>query len=92
MDEKEGIQFNEFIVLLCLLYLLIDSSSSSDNVREYCPLRYIPSLSSRSIAPVVSLSFDFYCFLLFLILRLSYILLKLLFSMCCYAFTSVSPF
>ncbi|WMV48271.1 hypothetical protein MTR67_041656 [Solanum verrucosum] len=31
VDEKEGIQFNEFIVLLCLLYLLIDSSSSSDN-------------------------------------------------------------
>ncbi|KAH0739108.1 hypothetical protein KY290_037813 [Solanum tuberosum] len=34
VDEKEGIQFNEFIVLLCLLYLLIDSSSSSDNTSK----------------------------------------------------------
>lgn len=34
MDGSEGIQFNEFIVLLCLIYLLKDqpSSSSSQNV------------------------------------------------------------
>ncbi|XP_016468100.1 putative calcium-binding protein CML22 isoform X3 [Nicotiana tabacum] len=31
VDENEGIQFNEFIVLLCLIYLLTDSSSSSRN-------------------------------------------------------------
>ncbi|CAN4120803.1 unnamed protein product [Withania somnifera] len=31
VDEKEGIQFNEFIVLLCLLYLLTGSSSSIGN-------------------------------------------------------------
>lgn len=34
VDENEGIQFNEFIVLLCLLYLLIDSSSSSGNTTK----------------------------------------------------------
>ncbi|KAM3249694.1 putative calcium-binding protein CML22 [Capsicum annuum] len=34
LDEKEGIQFNEFIVLLCLLYLVMDSSSSSDNTSK----------------------------------------------------------
>ncbi|PHT61314.1 putative calcium-binding protein CML22 [Capsicum annuum] len=34
VDEKEGIQFNEFIVLLCLLYLVMDSSSSSDNTSK----------------------------------------------------------
>ncbi|PHT25993.1 putative calcium-binding protein CML22 [Capsicum baccatum] len=34
VDEKEGIQFNEFIVLLCLLYLVMDSSSSSNNTSK----------------------------------------------------------
>ncbi|KAJ8547087.1 hypothetical protein K7X08_010673 [Anisodus acutangulus] len=34
VDEKEGIQFSEFIVLLCLIYLLMDSSSSSDNTSK----------------------------------------------------------
>lgn len=32
IDGSEGIQFNEFIVLLCLIYLLIKRSSSPDNV------------------------------------------------------------
>ncbi|KAL7081383.1 hypothetical protein ACP275_14G036500 [Erythranthe tilingii] len=31
MDENEGIQFKEFIVLLCLNYLLTDSSTSSSH-------------------------------------------------------------
>ncbi|KAL2463305.1 putative calcium-binding protein CML22 [Forsythia ovata] len=30
MNENEGIQFNEFIVLLCLIYLLKDCSTSSN--------------------------------------------------------------
>ncbi|PHT97025.1 putative calcium-binding protein CML22 [Capsicum chinense] len=34
VDEKEAIQFNDFIVLLCLLYLVMDSSSSSDNTSK----------------------------------------------------------
>ncbi|XP_019250569.1 PREDICTED: probable calcium-binding protein CML22 isoform X2 [Nicotiana attenuata] len=34
VDEKDGIQFNEFIVLLCLVYLLMDSSSSSRNMSK----------------------------------------------------------
>ncbi|XP_059307095.1 probable calcium-binding protein CML22 isoform X2 [Lycium ferocissimum] len=35
VDEKEGIQFNEFIVLLCLIYILMDSSPpSSDNTSK----------------------------------------------------------
>lgn len=29
MDESKGIQFNEFIVLLCLIYLLKEPSSSN---------------------------------------------------------------
>ncbi|XP_022874625.1 probable calcium-binding protein CML22 isoform X2 [Olea europaea var. sylvestris] len=32
MNENEGIQFNEFIVLLCLIYLLKDCSSSFSTV------------------------------------------------------------
>ena len=28
IDQSEGIQFNEFIVLLCLIYLLVEHSSS----------------------------------------------------------------
>ncbi|MBA0696344.1 hypothetical protein Goari_002902 [Gossypium aridum] len=31
IDGSEGIQFNEFIVLLCLIYLLMKPSSSPDN-------------------------------------------------------------
>ncbi|XVF65148.1 hypothetical protein PTKIN_Ptkin09bG0223300 [Pterospermum kingtungense] len=31
IDGSEGIQFNEFIVLLCLIYLLMKRSSSPDN-------------------------------------------------------------
>ncbi|MCD7451400.1 hypothetical protein HAX54_011708 [Datura stramonium] len=37
VDEKEGIQFNEFIVLLCLLYLLTDSSSSDNTSKIGSP-------------------------------------------------------
>lgn len=32
VDGKEGIQFNEFIVLLCMVYLLMDPASSNQNV------------------------------------------------------------
>ncbi|XP_022723063.1 probable calcium-binding protein CML22 [Durio zibethinus] len=32
IDRSEGIQFNEFIVLLCLIYLLMKPSSSPDNL------------------------------------------------------------
>lgn len=45
VDEKEGIQFNEFIVLLCLLYLLVDSSSSSNN-------------TSRVVSPELEATFN----------------------------------
>ncbi|KAK2987228.1 hypothetical protein RJ640_022260 [Escallonia rubra] len=34
MDEIEGIQFNEFIVLLCLIYLLIDPATSSNTTSK----------------------------------------------------------
>ncbi|KAI3459653.1 hypothetical protein Pfo_016316 [Paulownia fortunei] len=36
MDESEGIQFNEFIVLLCLIYLLTDYSTSSHATLKMC--------------------------------------------------------
>lgn len=32
IDENEGIQLKEFIVLLCLIYFLMDSSSASHDV------------------------------------------------------------
>ena len=32
VDGKEGIQFNEFIVLLCLTYLLMEPASANQNV------------------------------------------------------------
>lgn len=32
IDESEGIQLNEFTVLLCLFYFLTDSSASSHSV------------------------------------------------------------
>lgn len=35
MDENEGIQFKEFIVLLCLIYLLTDFSTSTNGVYLY---------------------------------------------------------
>lgn len=34
MDGTEGIQFNEFIILLCLIYLLVDHSTSSHATLE----------------------------------------------------------
>ncbi|PIN11265.1 Calmodulin and related proteins (EF-Hand superfamily) [Handroanthus impetiginosus] len=38
MDGNEGLEFNEFIVLLCLIYLLTDSSSSSHaTLKMYWP-------------------------------------------------------
>lgn len=37
MDEKEGIQFKEFIVLLCLIYLLTDAPTSPNTVYMLMP-------------------------------------------------------
>ncbi|XP_057957916.1 probable calcium-binding protein CML22 isoform X2 [Malania oleifera] len=37
MDESEGIQFNEFIVLLCLIYLLVEPSSSHSTSKMGSP-------------------------------------------------------
>ncbi|XP_038702220.1 probable calcium-binding protein CML22 isoform X2 [Tripterygium wilfordii] len=34
IDESKGIQFNEFIVLLCLIYLLAEPSSSPDSTSK----------------------------------------------------------
>lgn len=32
MDGIDGIQFNEFIIIMCLVYLLLDPSTSSHSV------------------------------------------------------------
>lgn len=45
IDQSEGIQFNEFIVLLCLIYLLVEHSSS--------PLR-----TSKMGSPELEATFD----------------------------------
>lgn len=48
MDGREGIQFNEFIVLLCLIYLLMDPTTSPQKVsttrNQICmSIRYVHS-------------------------------------------------
>ncbi|XP_059651711.1 probable calcium-binding protein CML22 isoform X2 [Cornus florida] len=45
IDGSEGIQFNEFIVLLCLIYLLIDPSTS-------------PHMTSKVGSPQLEATFD----------------------------------
>ncbi|XP_050216513.1 probable calcium-binding protein CML22 isoform X2 [Mercurialis annua] len=48
IDGSQGIQFNEFIVLLCLIYLLVESPSSAHSV----------SATSRTSSPELEATFD----------------------------------
>lgn len=46
IDGSEGIQFNEFIVLLCLIYILkIPSSSSSSEPSSVSSVSLFPSIN-----------------------------------------------